>query len=96
MWRPKDVLLHVSSKTTQWLWLRGNAVGAPPPPRRGCSATAISNGRQIVFIGGSVTSPCQNFDDVHVLDTRGNGIEMELDVRFPKRFSNTCLASFHA
>ena len=72
-------LLHASSKTTQWLWLRGNAVGSPPPPRRGCSATAISNGRQIVFIGGSVTSPCQNFDDVHVLDTRGNGIEMELD-----------------
>jgi hypothetical protein len=81
--------------TTRWLWLRGDIHGTPPSPRRGCSQTPISEGRQIVFIGGSRTSPVVNLSDVHVLDMRGQLIECELDAMsriqdvnaFPKTLS---------
>ena len=62
----------------RWMWMRGNASGTPPSPRRGCSATAITDDRQIVFVGGSRTSPCTNFNDIHVLDMRGSGLEKRL------------------
>jgi hypothetical protein len=62
---------NTKKNKSRYVWLKGNALGTPPSPRRGCSATAISKGRQIVIIGGSRTSPCVNLNDIHILDMRG-------------------------
>ena len=85
---PLKLQIKMGSKKTLWLWLRGDVAGTPPQPRRGCSATPIGEkSRQIVFVGGSNTSPCKNFNDIHILDTRGVQVENELNVM--SRLENT-------
>lgn len=53
---------------TSWFWIKPRDVGGThPSPRRGASGSYCRSQNCIVYYGGSRTSPCCNYSDVHIL-----------------------------